>query len=124
MREKSTMSRGEPAILTVEKPWGSFTQYCLNEPVTVKIITVRGGQELSLQSHQRRTEVWVALDPGLQVEVDGRAWRPSTGEVVRVPAGARHRLAATTDSARVLEVSFGHFDEDDITRHEDRYGRA
>lgn len=114
-----------PAALTVRRPWGQFTQYCLNEPVTVKIITVEAGAELSLQRHRRRSELWIALDPTLQVEIDGRAWRPAVDEEVWIPVGATHRLSAPgAQSGRVLEVAFGHFDEDDIERLSDRYGRT
>jgi mannose-1-phosphate guanylyltransferase/mannose-6-phosphate isomerase len=114
-----------PEALTDYRPWGSFTQYCLNEPVTVKIITVTGGAELSLQRHRHRSELWIALDPTLRVEVDGRAWQPAVNEQVWIPAGATHRVAAPgVQGGRILEVAFGHFDEDDIERLCDRYGRA
>ena len=114
-----------PQALNVRRPWGQFTQYCLNEPVTVKIITVDAGSELSLQRHRRRSELWIALDPTLQVEIDARAWRPAVDEEVWIPAGATHRLSAPgAQSGRVLEVAFGHFDEDDIERLDDAYGRT
>jgi len=114
-----------PQSFTSNRPWGSFTQYCLNEPVTVKIITVNAGSDLSLQRHRHRAELWVALDWGLRVEVDGKAWEPAMQEEIWIPAGATHRLSAPSgESARILEVAFGHFDEDDIERLSDRYGRA
>src|SRR5436190_19922332 len=114
-----------PESLTSHRPWGSFTQYCLNEPVTVKIIAVKPGAELSLQRHRRRAELWIPLDGTLRVEVDGRAWQPTISEEVWIPAGAAHRLAAPGDQGgRILEVAFGRFDEDDIERLQDRYGRA
>jgi mannose-6-phosphate isomerase len=114
-----------PEPLTSERPWGRFTQYCLNEPATVKIIEVKAGSELSLQRHRHRAELWVPLDPTLQVEVDGRVWQPVVDELVWIPAGATHRLSAPgTEGGRILEVGFGHFDEGDIERLSDRYGRA
>ena len=115
----------QPEAVTDHRPWGRFTQYAYNEPVTVKIIEVKPGAVLSLQRHRRRSELWVALDPTVQVEVDGRAWRPAVDEAVWIPAGATHRLSAPGDAGgRVMEVAFGHFDEDDIERLEDRYGRT
>jgi mannose-6-phosphate isomerase len=114
-----------PEPLTSERPWGRFTQYCLNEPATVKIIEVKAGSELSLQRHRHRAELWVPLDATLQVEVDGRVWQPAVDELVWIPAGATHRLSAPgTEGGRILEVGFGHFDEGDIERLSDRYGRA
>ena len=49
------------------------------------------------------------------------------GEQVWIPVGARHRLATAADApgpVRVLELGFGKFDEDDIVRYDDEYGRA
>ncbi|MBI2660794.1 mannose-6-phosphate isomerase, partial [Candidatus Woesearchaeota archaeon] len=46
----------------VEKPWGRFIQYTHNEKATVKIIEVKPGGILSLQSHRKRKEFWVILE--------------------------------------------------------------
>ena len=114
-----------PQSLTSPRPWGSFTQYCLNEPVTVKIITVNAGAALSRQRHQQRAELWIPLDWGLRVEVDGKAWDPAVHEEVWIPAGATHRLSAPNgEGGRIMEVAFGPFDEGDIERLSDRYGRT
>jgi mannose-6-phosphate isomerase len=95
-----------------------------NTEVTVKIITVQPGHRLSLQRHERRQEVWHILDHPMQVEVEDRAWVAQVGEQVRVPIGARHRLGnAGAQPARVLEIAFGDFDEDDIERFADDYSR-
>lgn len=119
------MTDRPPDPLHVDRPWGSFTQFCLNQPVTVKIISVAGGCELSLQRHRLRSELWIPLDSTLRVEVDGRTWQPAVNEPVWVPAGAAHRLAALGEAGgRILEVAFGHFDEADIERLADHYGRA
>lgn len=112
------------AIVHDERPWGAFEQYALNQPCTVKIITVRPGRRLSLQRHNERDEMWVVLDAGVIVEVDGESSRPAVGDRILVRAGQAHRLSAGGDTpARILEVAFGHFDEDDIERIEDDYGR-
>lgn len=114
-----------PDLVESTRPWGNFQQFCLNEPVTVKIITVNPKSELSLQRHQHRAELWIALDPGLSVEIDGKAWQPAIHERVWIPAGATHRLSAPgSQGGRILEVAFGRFDEDDIERLSDRYGRS
>jgi mannose-6-phosphate isomerase-like protein (cupin superfamily) len=109
------------------RPWGNFRRLVHNEPCTVKLITVDPGHRLSLQSHNHRSELWTFLDPGGIAEVDGKEVRPAPGEQVFIPCGARHRLASAPDAAgpvRVLELGFGKFDEDDIVRYEDQYGRS
>jgi len=59
------------------------------------------------------------------VELDGRVLNPAPGEKLFIPRETVHRLSATGDApVRILEISFGEFDEEDIVRLEDVYGRA
>ena len=111
-------------ILEDRRPWGRFRQFAHNQVCTVKIITVAPHQTLSLQRHQHRDELWVILDPGLEVTLDDRTWRPRVGEEIVIVRRSKHRLASTGPAARLLEVAFGEFDEDDIERFEDVYGRG
>jgi mannose-6-phosphate isomerase len=114
-----------PSALEVEKPWGRFEQYTHNALSTVKVITVQRGGTLSLQYHHHRDELWVVLDSGAQIEVGDAVLRPQAGARVFVPRTVRHRLSAVGDGpVRILEVSFGEFDEDDIVRLDDVYGRT
>lgn len=114
-----------PPTIEVEKPWGRFEQYTHNTLSTVKIITVEQGGSLSRQYHHWRDELWVMLDAGAQIELDEMVIRPHVGERIFIPRMTVHRLsAAGTNPVRILEVSFGEFDENDIVRLEDVYGRA
>ena len=112
------------AIEVSERPWGQFERFVENERVTVKIITVEPGQRLSLQRHDHRAEMWRALDHPVTAEIDGELRTLQPGETVVVPQGAVHRLGNAGDrAARLLEIAFGDFDEDDIVRLEDDYRR-
>ena len=106
------------------RPWGKFEQFTHDETSTVKILEVNPNQRLSLQSHQNRDEMWVALDDNVITEINGNRKVLQAGEKVFIPKKAKHRLSSESDKVRVLEVSFGKFDEDDITRHEDDYSRV
>ncbi len=111
-------------IFSLERPWGQFQQFVSNETVTVKIITVEAGHRLSLQRHQHRGEMWQILDVPMDITVDDRQWEAQPGEMVWVPRGATHRMGNSgSRPARLLEVAFGHFDENDIERLEDDYSR-
>ncbi|MEU6999239.1 phosphomannose isomerase type II C-terminal cupin domain [Nonomuraea sp. NPDC046570] len=112
------------AVIRDERPWGGFERYTLNESSTVKIIDVAPGQRLSLQRHEHRDEMWVALDPGCVFEVDGERIEPAVGDRVLIRAGQAHRLSSSGPATRILEIAFGFFDEEDIERLEDSYGRA
>ena len=115
-----------PTSIKVDKPWGSFEQYTHNLASTVKIITVAPGGTLSSQYHHReRDELWVVLDPGARVELGGEVAEPQAGEELFIPRGKVHRLSAVGDGpVRILEISFGEFEEGDIVRLEDVYGRV
>ena len=111
-------------IIVSERPWGNFERFTANELSTIKILEIRPQQRLSLQSHQHREELWIALDDGVVAEIDGKKHHLRSGEKIFVPKGAKHRLSSEKDFIKVLEIAFGKFDEDDITRYEDDFGRV
>lgn len=114
-----------PPSIKVDKPWGRFEQYTHNLPSTVKIITVAPGGTLSRQYHHRRDELWVILDKGAQVQLGEEVLEPETGEKIFIPRETVHRLSAAGErEVRILEISFGEFDEEDIVRLDDVYGRV
>lgn len=106
-----------------ERPWGDFKQLVLNEKCTVKILTVKPGEELSLQVHKKRDEVWYFFDDGI-VEVGEARRRVKEGDVVEIKKGMSHRIIGAEKRVRVIEVSYGEFDEKDEVRLEDKYGRV
>lgn len=98
-----------------------------NQVCSVKILRVAPGASLSYQMHNRRSETWYALESGLIVRLDDAIIRPAIHDCIQIPLGAKHSLAADSSNhglARIIEVSLGHFDENDIVRLEDVYGRA
>ena len=112
------------SISMTERPWGNFEQFTANETSTVKILEIKPQQRLSLQSHQHREELWMALDDGVMAEINGIKRYLRKGDKVMVPKEAKHRLSSEAEHVRVLEIAFGNFDEDDITRYEDDFGRT
>jgi mannose-6-phosphate isomerase len=121
---RSSQSNLKLNIYQEERPWGRFRRYTHNQLSTVKIITVNPGHVLSLQYHHKRDELWVVLDPGLRVTLADRVWEPQPYEEIFIPHGTRHRVAGIgKEPSRWLEISFGEFDENDIVRLEDSYGR-
>ena len=110
--------------LVVKKPWGKFIQYTHNEKTTVKIIEVRTSGILSLQSHKKRKEFWVILEGNPVVTVGSMKMKLKKGDEVEIAKGKKHRIANNGKAlVRFLEISFGSFDEKDIKRYEDKYGR-
>lgn len=110
-------------IYQEERPWGHFRRFTDNTLSTVKIISLKPNAELSLQSHQKRSEFWRVLAGNGFVQIDESERSVSVGDEMEIPVGAKHRLSAGVTGLEVLEISFGEFAEDDIIRYEDKYGR-
>lgn len=106
-----------------ERPWGTFDRFTLNEPSSVKILSVLPGKRFSLQRHGKRSEYWRVIE-GSGVAHIGDAEREVTvGDTIEIPVGTLHRLTGGPTGIRVLEISVGEFDENDIERVEDDFGR-
>jgi len=107
-----------------EKPWGSFQQFTHNILSTVKIITIKPNETLSLQSHSKRSEFWHVLGGDGFFEIGDQKYEVKEGDEFEVPVGAKHRAGAGDLGLSFLEIAEGDFDENDIVRYEDKYGRA
>ena len=126
MTDPATVSipAAQPAVGFVERPWGSFRQYAHNRSCTVSLMTVQPGRRLSLQSHTGRAELWIVLDEGAVVQVGDTERACRAGDEIWIRANERHRLGCRGDQpVRVLEVAFGNWQQADITRYADDFGR-
>jgi mannose-1-phosphate guanylyltransferase/mannose-6-phosphate isomerase len=113
----------KPDIQWTHRPWGQQKHYAYNEECTVTYIVVEPDHRLSLQSHSWRAELWVALDDNAIVQVGDTITRARAGEEFWIPPDTKHRLTSSGTRTRVLEVSFGNWKQEDITRYEDDYNR-
>jgi mannose-6-phosphate isomerase-like protein (cupin superfamily) len=111
-------------IYEEKRPWGLFRRFTDNTPSTVKIITVNPNEQLSLQSHNKRSEFWKVISGDGIFEIDGRKYIVEKGIEKEIKIGAKHRMQAGSDGMEILEIAFGDFDESDIVRYEDKYGRV
>jgi mannose-1-phosphate guanylyltransferase/mannose-6-phosphate isomerase len=111
--------------MLVDKPWGKVATYSLNQPSSVRVITVEPGQETSVHYHRMRDETWVVLDEGLIVEIGNKVVPAQPGEEFMIPAEETHRIRCTAPTrGRILEIAYGYTTEDDTQRLEDAYGRS
>lgn len=107
----------------MEKPWGDIKAFTLNQPCTVKLITINPGQETSLHYHKLRDDMWVIIDEGLELTIGKEVIRPNVGEEYMVPAEQTHKIRSLGKRGRVLEIDIGFTSEDDTFRLSDAYGR-
>jgi len=105
------------------RPWGGFVQFTLNESTTVKILILKPNQRLSLQYHHKRKEFWKFLDNPAEVTLGKKVIQVKVDDEIIIEPKMPHRIKALDKTVRVLEISFGFFDENDQVRLEDDYGR-
>jgi mannose-1-phosphate guanylyltransferase/mannose-1-phosphate guanylyltransferase/mannose-6-phosphate isomerase len=110
--------------LEKQKPWGKYERFTLNERSTVKILTIKPRQKISLQYHDKRAEFWKILDNTAKITVGKKTFRAGKNDEIFIPPKTIHRIEAYSKPVRVLEIALGTFNEKDITRVEDAYGRA
>jgi mannose-6-phosphate isomerase-like protein (cupin superfamily) len=107
-----------------DRPWGSFERFTLNEPTTVKILRVAAEKQFSLQKHDHRGEFWKVIEGNGLAHIGDEEREVQVGDEIEIPVGTLHRLKGGPAGISVLEISFGNFQEDDITRIEDDFGRV
>ena len=106
-----------------KRPWGSFERYSKNELCTVKILFINPGEELSLQYHQKRDEFMKVVQGKARVTVGEEIMEAEENEEFFIPRMTKHRIKAEAKPVKILEISFGEFDEKDEVRLEDKYNR-
>lgn len=109
---------------TETRPWGGFERFTLDEKSTVKILTVNAGEAFSLQTHEHRDEFWRIIRGSGTIRIGDTDHPAREGDAFYIPRHKEHRITGGEGGITVLEIAFGDFDEGDIKRLEDRYGRA
>lgn len=110
-----------------QRPWGFYKTTILNDYFQSKVISVKPGQQLSLQSHNHREEHWIVAHGKGVVQIEKSEIKIESGSSLFIPKGAKHRLTNTDSSENLIitEVQIGDYlGEDDIVRYEDNYGRV
>jgi mannose-6-phosphate isomerase-like protein (cupin superfamily) len=98
-----------------------------------KILLVAPEKRLSWQYHHRRAEIWKVVSGQVGVvrsetDQEGDLVVHTTGEVIKLAQGERHRLVGLAEQGVIAEIwqhtDANHpSDEDDIVRVQDDFGR-
>lgn len=108
------------------RPWGGFIKFVDQKPCTVKILQINQGESLSLQFHKLREEFWYLISGKIKLTLGRKKLRQrilKEGGSVFIPKNYLHRAEALKTS-EILEISVGRFQEKDIVRIQDKYGRV
>lgn len=115
------------------RPWGSYeilTQFAVSEPgfldVCVKKMTIKPGQRVSYQTHKQRNEHWFFVQGEGKVILNDKEIPVKVGSFVDIKIGDKHRVVNMGSKIDLIfiESQTGHYDENDIVRFEDDFGRV
>jgi mannose-6-phosphate isomerase len=109
-----------------KRPWGEYEVLLDKSYTKVKEITVNPKGKLSLQYHNYREERWIITQGRGEVTIGKNVSRVYPGDVITIPFRAIHRIENIgEDILTFIEVQTGiSFEENDIIRVEDEYGRV
>lgn len=113
-------------VTTETRPWGSFTILDEHDLYKAKRIEVLSSQKLSLQSHEKRKELWVIVQGTGVMTLGDSSFPVGVGDTITIEIGQKHRIEnCGSDVLTFIEVQTGtYFGEDDIIRYEDIYNRV
>lgn len=121
---------GNMSLEFEKRPWGCFMVLAdaadaeLGPVANVKVIMIQAYSKMSLQSHEHRDERFFVVSGDLHFELNGVMTVLQPSDIAFVPRYGKHRLGAQHEQVVLIEVSYGTFDEDDIVRYADDYGRT
>ena len=118
------MAKNKMEIKYDKRPWGDEEVLTMNETSTVKILTISPGQRCSLQYHNDRKEFWKIIEGEAMLEIGDQKIDAKVGDNFEIPPKTNHRINGKDKPGKILEISFGNFNENDIVRLEDDYGRV
>jgi len=106
-------------------PWGKWEVLLEETTYKVKRVTVLPGKRLSYQKHLRRSEHWMVVEGKGLVTLDSKEIHIEKGNTVDIAREVAHRISNVGEEDLIfIEIQQGeYFEEDDIMRLEDDYGR-
>lgn len=104
-----------------ERCWGTYTvidyrKYEDNVYSLTKHLSIKAGQSISYQNHNRRNEIWAIVDGTGELLIDGHVRNVGRGDVAHITVGMKPAIRAVSD-LRLIEVQIGErLEVDDIER--------
>ncbi|MFD0671323.1 sugar phosphate nucleotidyltransferase [Cohnella sp. GCM10027633] len=120
-RLKEMLGQFDQRPMYEERRWGwykvlDYGKFESDRQMLIKRIFLHSGKNSSYHFHRKRSEVWTVLSGEGELLLDDKPIRLRAGDVITIPAFARHGIRATTD-LELLEVQYGQeLTEEDIIR--------
>jgi mannose-6-phosphate isomerase-like protein (cupin superfamily) len=108
-----------------DRPWGYYEVLQTSPIFQIKKLVVHPGKRLSLQCHKFRSEHWFVISGSGNAEIESQTTYLTPGTSVDIKVGEKHRLSGgVNEELTIIEIQTGtNFDENDIERFEDDFGR-
>jgi mannose-6-phosphate isomerase-like protein (cupin superfamily) len=107
-----------------KRPWGFWESLLISEQYKVKHFFVENNEQLSLQSHRYRDEIWMVVKGNGEITIDNEKNDVSKGDIFIIKRGQKHTIKGRNSGIDIIEIQTGDYlGEDDIFRYEDKYGR-
>ncbi len=108
------------------RPWGWYESLLKLPNYQIKILHVNPYEELSLQSHDRRSEHWIVLEGNAHVQKNDKLFNLKKNESIHLDKKEKHKIwNKEKEPLKIVEVQIGDYlEEDDIVRYDDSYNRV
>ena len=119
------LSNKEKMENIVKKPWGYYEDIKREKTLVFKRIVISPECRISLQKHEKRSEVWYVERGFCKISINDDIYKVSGGTSINIPIEAIHRVENLSKDHElvIFEVQQGICEEADITRIEDDYAR-
>jgi quercetin dioxygenase-like cupin family protein len=95
-------NRDRDASPFTTKDGSTIREYLHTRNQSLAEATLAPAQSTQRHYHARSEEIYLLLDGGGNMELDGTERHVGPGDAVLIPPGARHRITAGPDGARFL----------------------
>lgn len=118
---KDLLKSFEQRPMYEERRWGwykvlDYTRLKEGKEVLTKRIRIFAGKNLSYQIHFKRNEVWTMISGEGEFVLNEELSRVKAGDILEIPAGAKHAIKALTDLEFIEVQSGSELIEEDIIR--------
>jgi len=95
------------------KDGSTIREYLHTAAQSLAEATLAPAQATQRHYHARSEEIYLLVEGGGLMELDGESREVGTGDAILIPAGAWHRLTAGPDGARLLCCCVPPYSDDD-----------
>jgi mannose-6-phosphate isomerase-like protein (cupin superfamily) len=106
-----------------KRRWGTENRFIYNTKCTVKILNIMKKEQISVQYHHKRDEFWHVICGKAKIRKGNKWFTAERGDSFWLPAKTIHSVIGIAPETRILEICQGEFEQTDIVRLEDKYGR-